>query len=439
MRTTRMISLPVALCAVTVLAGCSALGGRDDGDDASASPGASETAPLDPAALDTGDYPVEPQPEFGPTDDSNIVDYEAQRLAEYVALPYEIDPTLSRRTTMMVHTLRSARNLYGAGLSMSASEIIRNNGFLYGFVGGGENPTTSINDPQKSLMTGVLRFETPENAVAASAGAVHYMQTGEGAPEEQAAEEAEYFTPSTPESLPGRPEAEVVSKVFEESADKQEQWVYSFVPKGEYMTYSFASVPVGEKQWALDTIARSLEVQEPLTGQFVGMPTKNQRGDAPRPETLIDQDEVLIYTIPDHEDESNMGGVNMASYGPRGTAHLFDDQRGMYEALTEAGATHTGMWDTTVYRAESDAAAQELLDTFVQMDIDGGYQKTDPPQGLPDAKCFKRVEARGRVDECYVINGRYIGTAGELDDEDAVHQKISAQALILQKADQNAE
>lgn len=434
-----MFPLPMALCAVVALAGCSMLGRDGDGENAEASSSTSETAPLDPAALDTGDYPTEPQPEFGETDDSNIVDYETQRLAEYVALPYEIDPVLSERTSVMAHTIRSGQNLIGAGLGYASAEIIRNSDFVYGFVGGGETPTTSINDPQKSLMTGVLRFQSPEGAQSAAAAVTHYMVTGEGAPPEQAAEEAETFTPATPVELRGRPEAKVVSATpYSPTGDPDTEWVFSFAPKGDYITYSFAEVPVGEKQWALDTIAKSLEVQEPLTEQFVGLPTKAQRGDSERPETLIDQDKVLLYTIPDTEDDSNMGGVTMASYGPRGLSHFYSDQRATHDALEKAGADHTGMWDTTVFRAESNEAAQGLLDDFLRIDSDEGYETTESPQGLPDANCEKRIDETGRVDVCYVLNGRYIGVAQELDDTKAVHQKISAQALILEKADQDA-
>ena len=220
--------------------------------------------------------------------------------------------------------------------------------------------------------------------------------------------------------------------------DPDTDWVFSFAPKGDYITYSFAEVPVGEKQWALDTIAKSLEVQEPLTEQFVGLPTKAQRGDSERPETLIDQDKVLLYTIPDTEDDSNMGGVTMASYGPRGLSHFYSDQRATHDALEKAGADHTGMWDTTVFRAESNEAAQGLLDDFLRIDSDEGYETTESPQGLPDANCEKRIDETGRVDVCYVLNGRYIGVAQELDDTKTVHQKISAQALILEKADQDA-
>ena len=439
MRRTRTFPLPMALCAVVALSGCSMLGGDGDGADAAAGSTTSETAPLDPAALDTGDYPTQPQPELGPADDSNIVDYETQRLAEYVALPYEIDPALSQRTSVLAHTIRSGRNLIGAGLGYASAEIIRNSDFVYGFVGGGETPTTSVNDPKKTLMTGVLRFQSPESAQTAAAAVTHYMVTGEGAPAEQAAEEADTFSPATPEELPGRPEAKVVSDApYSPTDDADTEWVFSFVPKGDYITYSFAEFPVGEKQWALDTIAKSLEVQEPLTEQFVGIPTREQRGDAELPETLIDQDKVLLYTIPDTEDENNMGGVAMASYGPRGLSHFYSDQRAIRDALTKAGADHTGMWDTTVFRAESDDAAQGLLDDFLRIDSDEGYETTEPPQGLADAKCEKKVDEAGRVDVCYVLNGRYIGVSQELDDVEAVHQKISAQALILEKADQNA-
>ncbi|HJE90580.1 MAG TPA: hypothetical protein K8V11_06190 [Dietzia timorensis] len=435
---TTMFPLPMALCVVVALAGCSTLNGNGDGDgeDAEAGSSMSETAPLDPEALDTGDYPTEPQPEFGPTDEHSILEYETQRLAEYVALPYEIDPELSESTNVTIHTIRAGEALIGAGLNSAESALVAERGLLYGFVGGGETETTRVTDPKKSLVTGVWRFESPESAQAAAAAITHYMQTGEGAPEKEAAEEAEFFQPATPEELPGRPDAQVVSMIPE--LDDSVERVFSFVPKGNYITYNYAETPVGEKQWSLDTISKSLEVQEPLTEQFVGYPTKEQRGDAEPPETIIDQDNVIIYTIPTQEDENNLDGATMASYGPRGLAHFYEDQKALRDAVTEAGAEHTGMWGTTVFRAKSDDAAQRLLDEFLRIDSDEDFKATDSPVGLPDAKCKKNLHELGRIDVCYVLNGRYIGVAQEIDETERVHQKISAQALILEKADQDA-
>ncbi|MBC2637835.1 MULTISPECIES: hypothetical protein [unclassified Rhodococcus (in: high G+C Gram-positive bacteria)] len=79
-----------------------------------------------------------------------------------------------------------------------------------------------------------------------------------------------------------------------------------------------------------------------------------------------------------------------------------------------------------------------MLDAFVDDLTAPGGAAAPVPAGLPGAKCLAKDTTSGEENYCYVVNGRYMGEAGGLDKKD-VDQQISAQYLILEHADQNAE
>lgn len=75
----------------------------------------------------------------------------------------------------------------------------------------------------------------------------------------------------------------------------------------------------------------------------------------------------------------------------------------------------------------------------MKLDSDDGASDAEPPKGLPNAKCLKEPISSGIVHSCFVRVGRYVGVAQQLDDRESVDQAISAQYIILQKADQDIE
>lgn len=420
--------LAVAACAALALAGCGS------SDDPSAAPESSEPV-ADEALLDTGDYPTAPQEPFGEANSDEILDFESQRLAEYLPLPFEMSPELTERGSTPLQTIRASAQVYGGDAEHA---INKENVMGYGFIALGQTPSadSSQDATQKQFRHQVTRFLPPGGADKTADELKNYYLTGEVTAE--GAENAE--PPSdlgTSIDVPGHPEARAIVR---KGYDEGKLLVISETPRGEYLYTDVATVPEAGVQWALETIAHTIDIQNPVIDQFYGAETTWN----PRPEgaakinRTIDQDHVLIYAIPDPDDDSNMAGAGRAVYGPRGMAQYTENQKAVYDALTEAGAEHNAMWDTTVYRAADDAKAEKLFDELVRIELDGGAHETEPPVGLPNATCIAKAESSGMVDTCYVRNGRYIGSSWGLDDKEKAHQQISAQYLILKQADQNA-
>ena len=81
-----------AAAAVTagMLAACST--GGEPAPESSTTGSAEPTVDL--TALDPGAYPTDPRPPFGVAEDSQLVQVESQRMAQFIVAPFEVDPDL---------------------------------------------------------------------------------------------------------------------------------------------------------------------------------------------------------------------------------------------------------------------------------------------------------------------------------------------------------
>ncbi len=414
------------LCAGAVLAACGTDDGSVDGEPVAKSGGdsSSTSSAVDPAALDTGDYPTSPAPEFGRATDENILDVETQRLAEFVVAPFEVDPTLVS-VKMPTMVIRSSQNL-GVVLNGGAPDIAKNNGLLYGYVSTAATPTAAVTDPSKSVVQMVLRFTTADGA-AAAAQQIHTDLTTVDS------DDTGLDTPETIAILPN-----TLVSTSEHSFDAGPTVsVNALTAHNDYLLYTYASAPADQKDWTAQAVATALEQQGPLIDQFPAQPTKEQNGGQGAEFPMIDQDKILIYALPE-EDAQAQSGNDMASYGPRGMAHRSTNPPLTYRVLEETGSEHNAVYKTTVYRASDADGAQKIVDEFYNDLTSQGYADAPTPQGLPDAVCVAKDTVGGTQDYCMVILGRYVGEASGLDNKIDVDQQISAQYLILEQADQDA-
>jgi hypothetical protein len=414
------------LCVGAVLAACSTDSDTPDGGPVAKSGGdqGSSSSSVDPAALDTGTYPTSPAPEFGRATQENILDVETQRLAEFVVVPFEVDPNLVT-VKMPTMVIRSSANL-SVVLNGAAPDIAKNNGLLYGYVSTAATPTTAITDPSRSLVQMVLRFSTPDGAAAAA----QQMHT------DLTTVDADGTGLDTAESIAILPNT-LVSTSEHSFDDGPTTSVNAFTAHGDYLLYTYASAPADQKDWTAQAVATALDQQGPLIDQFPAQPTKEQNGGQSAEMPLIDQDKILIYAIPEQDPQAQSGN-DMASYGPRGMAHRSTNPPLTYRVLDETGSEHNAVYKTTVYRASDDAGAQKIVTEFRNDLTSQGFVDAPTPQGLPDAVCVSKDTANGTQDYCMVVNGRYVGEASALDNKKDVDQQISAQYLILEQADQNA-
>lgn len=417
-----MVRAGALACAGALLTGCSAAGSAD-GEPAAKSGG--DNAAVDPAGLDTGSYPTDPAPEYGPAGDA-IIEVEAQRLTEFTVAPFEVDPGLTKfaQPTM---GLRAEGNL-SVIINNNAADIAEKHGFLYGRSVAASTPVPKVTDPERSIVHAVMRFDTAEGA-AAAAREIHTNLTtvpaelGGGAPEK----------PETIAILPN-----TLVSTSEHSYQKgPEVSVNALTAHGTYVIYTYANAPADQKDWTATAVAKALDLQGPLIDKFPATPTKEQRGDKPAELPMVDQDKILIYAIPEEDADSQLGD-DMAVYGPRGMSHNSTNPPLTYRVLTETGSEHNARYKTTVYRASDDEGAQKIMNEFNNDLTSQGYTEAPSPQGLPDARCVTKDTTQGTMDYCMIANGRYVGEASSLNDKKDVDQQISAQYLILTKADQNA-
>ncbi|MFI6432882.1 hypothetical protein [Rhodococcus oryzae] len=421
-RTTKWVPRAAAvLCAGMLLAGCSS---TSDGEPTAKSGGDGTTAAaVDPAALDTGSYPTSPAPEFSRATTDNIVEVEGQRLAEFTVAPFEINPELvSGKMPTMV--MRSGKNL-GAVIGNAAGDIASNNTMLYGYVSTAATNTPNVTDSSRSVVNAVMRFNNPEDAAKTARELQTQLTTVDDG--------AGIATAETIDVLPNT----LVSTRENSFQAGPEVSVNALTPHGDYLLYTWAKAPAAQKEWTAKAVAKAVSLQGSLIDKFPAQPTKEQNGGKSAEFPMVDQNKVLIYAIPEEDAQAKLGD-DLAVYGPRGMAHRSTNPPLTYKVLSETGSEHNAVAKTAVYRAKDDAGAQKIAEEFTNDLTSQGFTTAPSPQGLPGATCVTMDTAQGTSDYCMVVNGRYVGEASGLDNKKDVDQQISAQYLILEKADQDA-
>lgn len=429
----------VALLSATMLTACSmpefisdAIPGMGKSNSSSAPTSAESTEPPKPK-FDTGKFKTTPSPLKGDTNAETVRTVESFVLAEYMPLPYEVDPIL-------IDT-KGGYNVYGPGslsmhLASNQIKLLEQFPPLYGFLNAASSQTEKVNEPRFAVNHAVLRFEDPETATKV-AEAQHEVLTTVGP---QLIEGAD-VTPEEKEFVEGMPNS-LISSSHQEYDDTFA--VNTFTPHEEYVIYTWASAPAAEGTWSKDYVKKALEHQIPLLEQFPSVKTGAGYGKTDEYPS-IDPGGVLIYTIPQPDDAEYKKVPG--SYGPRGLSSQFTDPKRMHEILEQNGSKHIGKRESFVFRADTDFGAKAILNAFIDSNLRGGEVEYEEPQNVPDATCTMAEQPSGIQYNCYVLNGRYVGyVTGSSDTkkesaEEAkktVSQKTAAQYMILEEADQEA-
>ncbi|AZG46873.1 DUF7373 family lipoprotein [Gordonia insulae] len=406
--------------AAAVIAGCTTNGEATSVDAAGAAGSSSAADPsVDVAALDTGNYPTSPRPAFGTATQDDILQIEGQRMAQFIVVPFEIDPDLTN-TKMPTMVITGQNNLKGV-LSDRPATVPANKALVGGFV---TTASTQSARDQSSINNMVVRYLTPADAKAAAEQMAAAM-VGPG---------------TTRTTLPGLPDT-LVLRSDEGGSPK----MIAFTAHNNYVLYQWLKTPP-EKQAELEpTIRKAIGLQTTLIDQFPATPTKAEaaaRGIPGRSLPVIDQNHVLIYALPYTDEEMRdakkfvPGASVRAVYGPRGIAHMSSDPVTDYSVLTKVGSTANAVERSTVYRAETPEGATSIVDTFLASNRSKGWSDVASPAGLPNAKC-QTISRNGVRYFCIVQKGRYVGSVSS-DRPDDAHKQISAQYVILTKADQDA-
>ncbi|NDZ97408.1 hypothetical protein G3I13_22540 [Streptomyces sp. SID6673] len=409
------------LAAITAIAGCTTQG---EATSVSASGAASEPS-VDVAALDTGAYPTAPRPAFGKATQDNILQVEGQRMAQFVVVPFEIDDDLTN-ANMPTMVISGPSNL-GMVLAPDTAKVPANKKMLMGFVDAAATPDESLRAGTKRAINNmVLRYLTPADAKDAARQMADATATGDK---------------SRVTTLPGLPDTLVVQG--SSGGNKQ---MMAFTPHNSYVLYQWFETTPSQQNMLEPTVRKALALQSALIDKFPATPTKEEakaRGITGSSAPVVDQNHVLIYALPYTDDEIKKGkaalpgGSIRAVYGPRGMAQMSGDPKTDFTMLTDVGSTANAIEKSTVYRASTPDGAKTIVDTSLTSSRSQGWADAESPVGLPAAKCQSKTLDTGTWYACYVQKGRYVGNYSARDKRD-VHQAISAQYVILTKADQNA-
>lgn len=381
-----------------LLTGCGSSEAEAGGDAAPA---------VDLAALAPGDFPTTPQPEFGYATPELMSATEGQRLAEFVPVPFQIDPALT--TTK----LPSGPHLLLPG---DPDDIAIDNGLMAGYAVSADDGTGV--DSVRSMMHAVFRF--PDSASATKAANELHQARLAG---------SEYTPAATEQDIDILPNTLVSTRPTEVSGIAPASVVAEgYTSYGDYMIYTYSQAAPGSEDVNAQTIAKAMQLQEPMLDKFPA----TQPGEYDK--LKLDQAGVIRLTIPYTGDFK--GADYMVDYGPRGMAHKSISPRLTYELLTDVGAEHNGIGLTTVYQADDAEGAQRIRDEFgADRLASSGYVEAPGVPGLPDSKCYTKDTMDGTRGGCIIANGRYAAEASAMDDMKTVQQQMAAQYLILEQAE----
>ncbi|GAB35908.1 DUF7373 family lipoprotein [Gordonia otitidis] len=416
-------AVAVAVCALLtgVFSACST-----DGHAVSDADPAAQAA-VDIKALDTGKYPTNPRPPFGKPGTEYILEYEAQRMAQFIVAPFEIDQDLTR-VSNPTYAVTGTNALKGVLTEDVASVDVNKKAMLYGYVATAGTPDVNLRQGnRRSVVNMVLRYMTPDDAAEA------VKQMGD-------------LNAKQPRNTEIHPAGMSGSRVMSYAGYDDTTSVSAYTQHNDYVLYTWYQASNAQKDTIEPAIKKAIALQGPLIDQFPATPTKAEAKakNLPPSNTLMDQDHILIYALPYTDEELKEGktrevsqGSTRAVYGPRGMALRSTDPPTTFKLLTDVGSTANAVERTTVYRAKTDDGGTRIFNEWYSGQINDGWKAEAAPPNLPVAKCLSKNDNELLYYWCEVKVGRYVGEISGTDKKD-IYQQTAAQYVILTKADQKA-
>lgn len=420
--TARAARTALAAASVIALAGCATtITGK-----AMRAPDSADSDGAVVALMDTGPYATaagHPYGAVGPDDVSGQALLEAQRMAEFVTGPWEVDAAMRARPDMSLTSVTgpaSSAQLLGQNqvLPDPLPAVAAAHNFITAF-------STLRVSPKKEgqyrgLQNVVLRFADPVAAAAAAAEMADKIPPPPGG------------SPGTPTELPGYPQA--LAKSYDLRFDIKA--VQSFTAHGPYVLFQSAQAAnamLGANPRAL--AASALGWQLKRIDEFEPTPL-DKLADLPMDPT----GQLLAHTLwaPD-----NAAPFIIGAWKPRAWLHFEDDPVAAAPLFDGAAVDAVAQRLATVYEASNAEGAASIVDKFAaQIGSSKDIKPTDGVPGLPGAKCFERVEGAlpdtaaaswlrvGWHYKCVASADHYAFTAFSTDKAD-VKQQVSAQYRIL--------
>ena len=322
--------------------------------------GAAPGPTIDVSKLDVGPYPTQPSQPLGVTGDPlRGVLVEAQRMANNVVGPWEVDSTLTGWFGFGATVLQSADGLAQIGPAPFAAAASQ-----HGFINGFASARTA--EGQKILLNAVLRFADPGAAAAAATDFGDIAaKTGEGVQRAQ---------------IPGHPDAQAASYTQTEgSSGKRWSAVRAFTAHGQYVFMQLAQAVDGMDP-AVGLVAKTIDLQGPTIDKFRATDPSEFA------DISLDPTGLLARTIPVPENEATT--IQNTTYEQRGALHFQNDPARSATLFSETGTDLVAMAKTNVYQTKDSASAREIVDGFYA-ELQPTSQPAKPVNNLPDSRCLQ--------------------------------------------------
>ncbi|ODR10597.1 hypothetical protein BHQ15_04080 [Mycolicibacillus koreensis] len=328
--------------------------------------GTKPAAPADGIELDPANYPTTPR-DLGKA--GSLGGYvEARRMADFMTMPFDIDPSLIDPCNHQGALSRAAS--LGSNLDTIFPESAATN-YVAGFV------TCGWSEKTGALRNAVLRYTTPEDAAAAA------TELGiKGGPDPQ------WFTDKdgptvTPTAIPDHPDARALTWQDGRAV------VVAYTAHGPFLLVQSAfldSQP--DPDPALTWIAETLTQQIPLIDEFEPTPA-DQITDLPLdPTGLVGR---TLDPPPDRQTQLVFG-----HYGPHAFLTFSDDPVADEKLFAEAGVTELVLGGANVYKTRDAAGAKQIVTEWSDVrDRDTDWNPVDAATGIEGIRCHEQVSKRG--------------------------------------------
>lgn len=401
----------LAVVATAVIAGCS---GTVPG---TAVTERADPAAVNPAALNTGSYPITPQPPLGNASTYDVGRLiEGRRMASYVVGPWQVDPSLTRAeaTGASVIINRDRLGLVLWPPMMARTPLLP---LIVGFVA--ERKAADTKDPT-SLRNVVVRYADPAAAAAVAAGMATgalTMPVDTGVSTEPIPTE-----PIRPVPIPGHADVNGALLTRHDGTQVIQELVVASAHGPYVLVQDVQTVQDPDRAAAL--AGETLDLQGPLIdkfqptdpGQFLTLP--------------LDPTGLVARTLPIKPAQATT--MSNAAYDPAAALQLEDDPIEAASALTEASADVVSVGQTTVYQTKDPDSARRLAQLLGDETAKSpGAAAVPAVPGLPQSRCI-RIDDSGLVSRhwCITTVGRYAfkAAARQLDNS---QQALAAQYRIL--------
>jgi hypothetical protein len=345
---------------------------------------------VDISKLDVGPYRTVPSQPLGVAGDpSRGLLIEAQRMADNVIGPWEVDAALAATFDFARFVLVNAADLAKIGAAPFAAAAGRHN-FIHGFA-------SSRRSDEKFLDNAVLRFADPASAGAAAAefGGTA-ATTGAGVQRVL---------------VPGHPDTLAASY-----PDKQWTVVRAFTAHGPYVFMQQARATGLES--AVGLVVKAIDLQGPAIDEF--------RATDPAEFADISRDPtgLLARTLPLAAEEA--GPDDNFVFEKRGALHFQRDATLSARLFDESGTDLVSNGETVVYQTEDAAGAVRIVDGLYE-EVMADYEEADPVANLPGTLCAGQPPTHFY---CLSVADRYAIETSSDTLSDA-HQQVAAQYAML--------